>query len=87
MLKNRNMEDIICIDKNVLPYLNHISNFVPVVPFKIDNIRAKKRRQSRLRKKKAALKKREIEKVNLLFIVISLLWRTEPVFKYIIAFY
>lgn len=34
MLKNRNKKNIICIDKSLLPYLNHISNFVPVIPFK-----------------------------------------------------
>ena len=34
LLKNRKKKNILCVDKSLLPYLNHISNFVPVLPFK-----------------------------------------------------
>lgn len=34
LLKNRNKKNIVCVDKSLLPYLNHISNFVPVLPFR-----------------------------------------------------
>lgn len=73
MLKNRKVEDIICIDKNVVPYLNHISNFVPILPFKVDNLRAKKRRLSIKRRKKAAqkiYKKSKVIKHNIFYIFI-----------------
>jgi hypothetical protein len=34
LLKNRNKKNIVCVDKSLLPYLNHISNFVPILPFR-----------------------------------------------------
>ena len=34
LLKNRKKKNIVCVDKSLLPYLNHISNFVPILPFR-----------------------------------------------------
>lgn len=40
LLKNRNKKNIVCVDKSLLPYLNHISNFVPILPFRPSDYRS-----------------------------------------------
>jgi hypothetical protein len=43
LLKNRNKKNIVCVDKSLLPYLNHISNFVPILPFRPQDYRSTRR--------------------------------------------
>ena len=43
LLKNRNKKNIVCVDKSLLPYLNHISNFVPILPFKPSEYKSTRR--------------------------------------------
>ena len=43
LLKNRNKKNIVCVDKSLLPYLNHISNFVPILPFRPSEYKSTKK--------------------------------------------
>ena len=66
LLKNRNKKNIVCVDKSLLPYLNHISNFVPILPFRPSDYKSSKRTNTEGRGRQKGSKQNEkVENFNL----------------------